>query len=105
MRRAAAMAIAGSALMGCQLPDEAALIYDVSEEKFYVAQWGDYRRLTRCPKGSAESTTTSDKPRLRNTRIAYSTSNPIRIIDKKIGWRKYHRASFYECIEPGKVTQ
>ncbi len=97
MKVVSAMAVVSVTLMGCQPADEAALIYDVSNEEFLIAQWGEWRRLVKCPQGSVEGTQPVAKPRRRDTRIASSFSDPIKVFDKKIGLRTYHRANFYEC--------
>jgi hypothetical protein len=91
------MAVVSVSLMGCQPADEAALIYDVSNERFFVAQWGEARRFVECHQGYTEQTTPSVKPRRRDTRVTHSFSDPIKVFDKEMGLRNFHRANFYEC--------
>ena len=102
MRVISAMAVVMVALTGCQPTDEAALIYDVSTERFSIAQWGEYRGRVACPPGLVGGTVTVAKPRRFDTRISFFRSNQIRVGTDYIGLRKYHRANFYECKEPRK---
>ena len=98
----AALVIAPSLLIACQPMDDAELVYDVGSKKYFVAQWGDWRRFVSCPQGTTEATVASPKPRRADTRVATHFSQPTTVTSKKIGWRRFVRSSFYECIEPGK---
>ena len=102
MRVVSAMAAVMVALAGCQPTDEATLIYDVSTERFSIAQWGEFRGHVACPPGFVAGTVPVAKPRRFDTRVSYSSSDRIIVDTDYIGLRKYHRANFYECKEPRK---
>jgi hypothetical protein len=98
----AALTIGTVGVSGCQPADDAKLIYDVSGEKYYVAQWGDWRKFVNCPEGTIEATVASIKPRRRDTRVAKHFARPISISTKTFEFGKYNRSKFYECKEPRK---